>query len=179
MKKTTLVTGVILLSAMVAVSGCNKKTRKDGPTVDTDSVTTSGTGTEFGPDGQPLGEWQGGEGAAGAAGDLLSQTRIYFEYDSSSLTAEGQAIIEAHAGFLNGNSVSVVLEGHVDERGTREYNLALGERRAMAAADVLMALGIDSSRIETVSYGEENPIAEGHDESAWSMNRRVEIRYGN
>ena len=79
MKKTTLVTGVILLSAMVAVSGCNKKTRKDGPTVDTDSVTTSGTGTEFGPDGQPLGEWQCGEGAVGAAGDLLSQSRIYFE----------------------------------------------------------------------------------------------------
>lgn len=177
MKKTTLVTAVVLLAAMVAVSGCNKKTRKEGPTVDSDSVTTSGTGTEFGPDGQPLGEWQGGAG--GAAGDLLSQTRVYFEYDSSVLTAEGQAIIEAHAGFLNGNSISVILEGHADERGTREYNLALGESRAFAAADVLMALGIDSGRIERVSYGEENPVAEGHDESAWSLNRRVEIRYGN
>jgi len=176
MKKTTLITGMILLAMTVAVSGCNKNKRKDGATVDSESVSTAGTGTEYGPDGQPLGEWQGG---AGAQGDLLSQTRIYFDYDSSMLTAEGQAIAEAHAHFLAGNNVSIVLEGHTDERGTREYNLALGERRAKAVADVFMALGIDPARIETISYGEENPVAEGHDESAWQLNRRVEIRYGN
>lgn len=177
MKKTTLITGVILLSMVVAVSGCNKNKKKGAAGVEAESVTTAGTGTEYGPDGQPLGEWQGGAG--GASGDLLSQTRVYFDYDSSALTSEGQAIAEAHANFLNGNSIRIVLEGHADERGTREYNLALGERRAKAVADVFTALGIDSGRIETVSYGEENPVAEGHDEAAWQLNRRVEIRYGN
>ena len=93
---------------------------------------------------------------------------------------EGQAIAEAHAGYLRDNpGIRVVLEGHTDERGTREYNLALGENRARTVADVLMAMGVDVSRIENVSYGEENPVAEGHDESAWRLNRRVEIRYGN
>jgi len=182
MKKSSLLVGVVLLAAMVAVSGCNKSKRKpEGVSIDESSVSTAGTGTEFGPDGQPLGEWQGpgAAGMGGAAGDLLSQTRIHFEYDSSSLTSEGQAIAEAHANFLRDSTARVVLEGHADERGTREYNLALGERRAKSVAEVFMALGVSAGRIETVSYGEENPIAEGHDESAYHMNRRVEIRYGN
>ncbi len=72
----------------------------------------------------------------------------------------------------------MVLEGHADERGTREYNLALGERRAQSVVDVFVALGVSAANIENVSYGEENPVAEGHDESAWHLNRRVEIRYG-
>jgi peptidoglycan-associated lipoprotein len=110
--------------------------------------------------------------------DLLSQTQVYFAYDSSDLDAESQAIAEAHASYLSNNpSTKVVLEGHADERGTREYNLALGERRAQSVADVLIALGVSAANIENVSYGEENPVAEGHDESSWRLNRRVEIRY--
>ena len=73
--------------------------------------------------------------------------------------------------------VKVKLEGHCDERGTREYNLALGERRAKAAAELLKVLGVDGSRISTVSYGEEKPLVDGHDEAAWAKNRRVEILY--
>jgi peptidoglycan-associated lipoprotein len=179
MRNTKLVIGMVLLASMVAVSGCNKKNRKpEGATVTEETVSAQGTGVEYGPDGQPLGEWQGGSSISTA--DLLSQTRIYFAYDSSALDAEGQAIAEAHAGYLRDNpGIRVVLEGHTDERGTREYNLALGENRARTVADVLMAMGVEVSRIENVSYGEENPVAEGHDDSAWRLNRRVEIRYGN
>jgi peptidoglycan-associated lipoprotein len=158
---------------MVAVSGCNKKNRKAEGADTGDGVSASGTGTEFGPDGKPLGDWQDG-----SSGDMLSQTTILFAYDSSEMDSESQAIAEAHATFLRDNSsINVVLEGHADERGTREYNLALGERRAQSVADVFMALGVNALNIEIVSYGEENPVADGHDDSAWRLNRRVEIRY--
>ncbi len=171
MKNTSKLILIALLAGMVAVSGCNKKTRK-AEGVGMDGVSTSGTGAGFGPDGQPLGDWQG-------SGDLLSQTTIHFAYDSSELDADSLAIAEAHAKFLSENSsITVVLEGHADERGTREYNLALGERRAQSVVDVFVALGVSAANIENVSYGEENPVAEGHDESAWHLNRRVEIRYG-
>lgn len=173
MKNTSKFILIALLAGMVAVSGCNKKNRKaEGEGVD-GGVSTSGTGTEFGPDGQPLGDWQNG-----SSGDLLSQTTIHFAYDSSELDADSQAIAEAHAKYLSENSsVTVVLEGHADERGTREYNLALGERRAQSVVDVFIALGVSAANIENVSYGEENPVADGHDDSAWHLNRRVEIRY--
>jgi len=174
MKKTSQVILIMLLAGMVAVSGCNKKNRKaEGTDMGDGSVSASGTGTEFGPDGKPLGDWQSGE-----SGDLLSQTTVLFAYDSSELDAQSQAIAEAHAAFLRENtSIRVVLEGHADERGTREYNLALGERRAQSVADVFIALGVSAANIDIVSYGEENPVADGHDESAWHLNRRVEIRY--
>ncbi len=173
MNKTSQLFLIVMLAGMVAVSGCNKKTRKAEGTGMDDGVSASGTGTEFGPDGRPLGEWQ-----EGAAGDMLSQKTIYFAYDSSDLDIDSQAVAEAHAAFLRDNSsIRVVLEGHADERGTREYNLALGERRAQSVADVFMALGVSAANIENVSYGEENPVADGHDDSAWRLNRRVEIRY--
>ncbi len=161
-----------LLAGMVAVSGCNKKNRK-AEGADMGGASATGTGTGFGPDGKPLGDWQ-----SGALADLLAQTRVYFAYDSSDLDAESQAIAEAHATYLSNNpSTRVVLEGHADERGTREYNLALGERRAQSVVDVLIALGVSAENIENISYGEENPVAEGHDEESWRLNRRVEIRY--
>ncbi len=171
MNNTSKLILIALLAGMVAVSGCNKKNRKaEGADA---GAAASGTGTGFGPDGKPLGDWQ-----SGAAADLLSETRVYFAYDSSDLDADSQAIAEAHATYLSKNpSTRVVLEGHADERGTREYNLALGERRAQSVADVFVALGVSAANIENVSYGEENPVAEGHDESAWRLNRRVEIRY--
>ncbi len=110
--------------------------------------------------------------------DLLNRRVIYFEYDSSSLTLESEAIIQAHAQYLNTVSgVAVTLEGHTDERGTREYNLALGENRAKAAFTVMQAVGLGSERIQIISYGEERPVSLGSDESAWNLNRRVEILY--
>jgi peptidoglycan-associated lipoprotein len=110
--------------------------------------------------------------------ELLSQRRVHFAFDSSTIDDEGRAIIEAHASHLVANSqLKVTLEGNCDERGTREYNLALGERRAQAVERMMKVLGVAGSRIKTVSYGEEKPLCQEHDESCWRQNRRAEIGY--
>ncbi|ACE85269.1 peptidoglycan-associated lipoprotein Pal [Cellvibrio japonicus] len=102
---------------------------------------------------------------------------VYFDFDQYALTAESRAVLLAHADKLKGASVAVRLEGHADERGSREYNMALGEKRANAVRDFLVTQGVSGSSLEVVSFGEEQPVALGHDESAWSQNRRVEIKY--
>lgn len=108
----------------------------------------------------------------------LSVRIIYFAYDSSDIRPEFRPAIEAHAAYLAANpGTSITLEGHTDERGSREYNLALGERRANAVKRQLTLLGASAGQIRTVSYGEERPEVDGHDESAWSQNRRVYILY--
>lgn len=109
--------------------------------------------------------------AARMAGDL-----VYFEFDSSALTDEGRAVIDAHVALLKGTGASVRLEGHTDERGTREYNIALGERRANTVRDYMMVQGIPGYRLESISYGEEKPVSYGSSEVSWSQNRRVEIK---
>ena len=109
--------------------------------------------------------------AASAAGSVF-----YFDYDSSSLSDDARAAIDAHVALMMADSGNVRLEGHTDERGTREYNLALGERRAYAVRDYMVASGVPAYRIETISYGEENPVAYGSGESSWMKNRRVEIK---
>ncbi len=111
-------------------------------------------------------------------GSILSRRVIYFDYDESSIKPEYRAILEAHATFLSHNrDFSATLEGHADERGTREYNLALGERRGNGVMSVLGAGGGNSDQLSVVSYGEERPIANCSDDSCWSRNRRVEIVY--
>ena len=111
------------------------------------------------------------------AGMLAART-IYFEFDSSEVPASERATIEAHARYLSEHSgASMTLEGHADERGSREYNIALGEQRAGAVRQLMTLLGATTPQIRVVSYGEERPAAVGHDESAWRLNRRVEIIY--
>ena len=106
----------------------------------------------------------------------LSERTVYFSFDDYSLSAQAQASIDEVSRYLQDNSsAKVKLEGHCDERGTNEYNLALGERRAQSVKNYLVQLGIDESRLSTISYGEERPAAEGGNESAWSQNRRVEF----
>ncbi len=108
----------------------------------------------------------------------LSIRIIYFEYDSSEIKSEYRAVIEAHAAYLSQNADTIItLEGHADERGSREYNLALGERRAQSIKQQMLLLGVLSGQIRLVSYGEERPFVDGHDESSWQQNRRVEILY--
>lgn len=108
---------------------------------------------------------------------LLPRT-YYFEFDRSVLSREDLQSLQMHAEFLRNNpDRSIVVEGHADERGTREYNLALGERRADAIRSFLVSAGVSSRQIETVSYGEERPEDPGHDESAWSRNRRAVLIY--
>jgi peptidoglycan-associated lipoprotein len=101
---------------------------------------------------------------------------FYFDFDSYTLRPEALDALNAHIGLLQDSERTVRLEGHTDERGTREYNMALGERRANAVRDYMIANGIASYRIETVSYGEERPVAYGSGEANWSQNRRVELK---
>lgn len=109
---------------------------------------------------------------------LLSVRIIYFEYDSSDVKSEDRTTVEAHAAYLVANpDVIITLEGHADERGSREYNLALGERRALTVKRQMTLIGASPDQIRTVSYGEERPAIDEHDDYSWSQNRRVEIIY--
>lgn len=132
----------------------------------------------------PAGEWEAEPPAPGES--FLSPEEInarrllkpiYFDYDRSEIRPDQRATLQANAAWLRDNgTVRILVEGHADERGTREYNLALGDRRAQATRDYLMSLGIDASRIETISYGEERPAAMGESEAVWSQNRRSEFQ---
>lgn len=103
---------------------------------------------------------------------------FYFDYDKAVLRAESIALLELHAAFLRSNpDRRVVIEGHCDERGTREYNLALGERRGDSIRTFLVSSGVRRSQVDTVSYGEERPVDPGHSEAAWAKNRRGELQY--
>lgn len=138
------------------------------PPTDDGSVGGAGSGYGTGYDGS-------GAYDAGSQDDLANNVgdRVFFATDSSRLSAEAQSTLQRQANWLNQYpSVSVTIEGHCDERGTRAYNLALGERRATAARNYLVSLGVNPSRINTVSYGKERPAALGSSESAWAQNRR-------
>ena len=103
-------------------------------------------------------------------------TVFYFDFDKALLNAESRAVLLEHAAILKGNSRAVRLEGHADERGTREYNIALGERRAAAVKEFLALQGVAGDRIEVISFGEERAAAFGSDDEAWRLNRRVELK---
>ena len=134
------------------------------------SASTSGT------DGSGMGD---GEFFEEPVEEMLGTT-IYFEFDSSEVRGQDQDLISAHAVRLNENpSATVRLEGHADERGSREYNIGLGERRAQAVRQILMIQGVSSAQIQTVSFGEERPVSMGSSERDYAENRRVEIRRTN
>jgi len=127
-------------------------------------------------------------GAAGAGGvaanplhdpnSILAKRSVYYDFDRSEIKSEFRPMVEAHAGYLRDHAQATVrIEGNCDERGSREYNLALGQRRADGVRKALALLGVADTRIETVSWGEEKPRAKGHDEQAWAQNRRSDIIY--
>jgi peptidoglycan-associated lipoprotein len=110
--------------------------------------------------------------------NILSRRSVYFDYDSNVVKDEFRNLIQAHTKYLIDNkNARVRLEGNTDERGSREYNLALGQRRADAVKKIMVVLGVPEARLETISFGEEKPKSPGHDESAWSQNRRTDIVY--
>lgn len=110
--------------------------------------------------------------------NILSKRVIYFDFNTDVVKPEFASVIQAHASFLAQNSNRKVrLEGHADERGSREYNMALGQRRATAVRKATAVLGVGNERMETISFGEDKPKANGHDEASWAQNRRVEIVY--
>ena len=113
--------------------------------------------------------------APGSVDELISiGDRVFFDFDKYNLGSTARAALEQQAAWLQKYpAVTIVVEGHADERGTREYNLALGERRANSARDYLIALGVDAGRVRTISYGEERPVALGSNDAAWAQNRRA------
>ncbi len=118
------------------------------------------------------------DGKAAQAAIANVSRLVYFDYDSYVIKPEFQAMIDAHARYIKTDKArKVVIEGHTDERGGREYNLALGQRRAEAVRRALGLLGVADSQIEAVSFGKEKPVAQGSNEAAWSKNRRAEISY--
>lgn len=159
-----------LAAAVVLAAGCSStSTTTDGGADVSDAA--SGAQTQ-GVDGSGV---QAGTSYADVA---RLRTTFYFDFDQSVVRQEGFADLEGHALYLANNpSAKVRLEGHADERGTREYNIALGESRANSVARLLIVNGASNGQIETISYGEEKPSMLGHTESEWSLNRRVELSY--
>jgi peptidoglycan-associated lipoprotein len=159
--------------ALALTAGCGKKAPKEIPP----GPMTEETGTDAGVDGQTDGV--GTEVLPGSRADFLQNVgqagdRIFFDTDEYNVDDQDRATLDAQAAWLMRNTgVRVTIEGHADERGTREYNLALGDRRANAARNYLQSRGISASRMNVISWGKERPEALGSDESAWAQNRRA------
>ena len=111
--------------------------------------------------------------------NILSKRSVYFDFDSNQVKDEYQGMVQAHSRYMASDKRDsrIRIEGNCDERGSREYNLALGQRRAESVKKVMTVLGVSDGRIETTSYGEEKPMAPGHDEASWAQNRRADIKY--
>lgn len=179
---TTTMKGIWALGiALLLMSGCASKPEEAAAPMDEAEVMDQPMETAPAPAPQPASMVKNGAlYELDSNGDyvLVGNGKFYFDFDLAIVKREGHEALNKHAMFLSENAdVRVRLEGHADERGTREYNLALGERRANAIRAYLTSQGASSYQIEVISYGEEKPEVDGHDESAWGMNRRVELIY--
>jgi peptidoglycan-associated lipoprotein len=170
----------LLLAASLALAACGPKHTKPTSTAPTEVGATAGAqGSGTGPSGNAAAVFGNPDDeTAGPQGGLLATRIVYFDFDSSDLKGEATDVVAAHAKYLGTNGgARIRLEGHTDERGSPEYNVGLGERRAQAVRHALLLQGAADVQISTVSYGEERPAVAGHDEAAWAKNRRVEIIY--
>ena len=181
---------VSTLACTLAMTGCAH--RKPATTNTAGSTAANGmtNGTNGGANATGLGDNGGlngqsmngmnGNGPMDAVRQALMARVVHFDYDSSELSQTDLNTLNAHAKYLSQNNTArMTLTGHTDERGTREYNMALGERRAKSVQAFLVTNGARNEQIDTVSYGKEQPVNNGHDEAAWHDNRRVEINYAN
>lgn len=158
---------------LMALASCSKKeVRQDEPLMTPSEGADSGAAVpNDGNVGATPTDTGTGDLGAGGAGDELQI--VYFDFDSYRISSAGRSAIQANASWLKDNpKATVQIEGHCDERGTTEYNLALGDRRAFAVRDALVSAGVAKKRLSTISYGEERPSDPGHDEAAWAKNRR-------
>lgn len=157
-----------ILAAVALVSACSSATEDTAATTSTGSTAATPAPAAAAPASTP-------SIMSGSQEDLVVNVgdRVYFGYDQFNLSKAARTVLDGQAAWMKANSsVNVTIEGHCDERGTREYNLALGERRANASKDYLVALGVNPNRIRTLSYGKERPVALGSNDAAWSQNRR-------
>ena len=169
---------ILLTAATLTLMGCGRdNTLPDDANAGADSgLATDGAGNGGGVSVSPLDAERERERAARAA--LMGQLVVYFDYDQAEILPEFNALLQAHGQNLSQNpNMQLRLEGHTDERGSREYNIGLGERRAQAVRRVLMLQGATGTQLTTVSYGEERPAQTGSDEESWRLNRRVELVY--
>jgi len=166
----SFISTAVLVASLALLAGCpsTKKVAPEAPpapTTDTSGVDNAAATVD-------------NTDAQGPSGELLSKRIVYFDFDSSAIRADSQSVVAAHAKYLAANPQQKVrLEGHADERGSREYNIGLGERRGQAVRRALLLQGVAELQLSTVSYGEERPAAAGSDEQAYALNRRVEIVY--
>jgi peptidoglycan-associated lipoprotein len=169
----------LLVAASLALTACGPKVKKPSSTAGTEVGSgAQGSGAGLSGSAADAGNGNPDDETAGPQGGLLAKRIVYFDFDSSDLKGEATDIVAAHAKYLGTNpNARVRLEGHTDERGSPEYNVGLGERRAQAVRHALLLQGATEPQISTVSYGEERPAVAGHDEAAWAKNRRVEILY--
>lgn len=170
--KTRMLTSLALAAALLASTACGARRPPTLP-----PAPGSGAGSQLGVDGTQGGSGANGGVTAGSRADFIQSVpagdRVFFELDSYTLTAEARSTLDAQAQWLSANArVPVTLEGHADERGTREYNIALGERRANAVRLYLESRGVAPSRMQTISYGKERPEVAGSDDSSHARNRR-------
>jgi peptidoglycan-associated lipoprotein len=179
-----------VIALVVAAAGCASQQVNDearaGSAAQPDSAAQAAAGGQGSP-GQAgseqaartdAGQSASGAQAGGGAQALSAKRAVYYDYDRAIIKDEFKSVIEAHGGYLAGHSgAKVTIEGNCDERGSREYNLALGQRRADGVKAKLKLLGVTDAQIETVSWGKEKPKAKGHDEAAWAQNRRSDIVY--
>lgn len=171
---------LLALGASILMAGCGSAVKLDEVPVEDKAGTTLAPGTE----GTGTGVGQGGVASVdiGKSGQPVAAPAgpriVYFDYDSFVIKPEFQTVIEAHARHIKANKASkVAIEGHTDDRGGREYNLALGQKRAEAVRSALSLLGVADSQVEAVSFGKEKPAVQGSDEGAMAKNRRAEISY--
>jgi peptidoglycan-associated lipoprotein len=201
MKLNSMKPSLALIFSMFVLVGCQSTDTED--TFTADEVPAEANGSEQGADSSSQGEGStaGSGTVSGAPGTdqisveeqarqeaqkaamaeqaaLREMKTFYFEFDQSTIKSESRPALAAHAAYLSANpSAKVVIEGHCDERGTKGYNIALGERRGNSIAKFLVVNGVAKSQIEVVSYGEERPANSGHTEAAWAQNRRAFIEY--
>ena len=163
-----LIASTVILAACEGTTGTVKEDTTPEQTASASPASTQGSTSSRGFRGDPLDD----------PNSLLSKRVIYFDFDKATILEEDKVVLEAHARYLAQNpNASVTLEGHADERGTREYNMGLGDQRANSVRQFVTLTGANGQQVRTVSYGEERPAAIGHDEESWSLNRRVEIIY--
>jgi peptidoglycan-associated lipoprotein len=168
---------VYIVIAAAAAACASKETRDTGPAVTDRSTAVPSTSASSGASStqrqtpsQPV--------TGSVDGRELAKRSVYFEFDSNSVSDQYRGLVTAHSrNMTDKRDTRMRIEGNCDERGSREYNLALGQRRAEAVKKLITVLGVSDGRIETTSYGEEKPVAQGHDESAWAQNRRADIKY--
>jgi peptidoglycan-associated lipoprotein len=172
MKRTAIARIAVLgVAVVLVVAGCSKKS------TDEENLDGGLGDSEF-SDGSSSGSGRDGDYGMNEPERVRELGSIYFDYDSASIRADARTTLKANSQAIISHPEwkTVTLEGHTDERGSEEYNLALGERRANAAMQYLVDLGIPTGRMITVSFGEGSPAVQGHDESAWRWNRRVEFK---